>query len=332
MAKYNNGYENIKVTLIKYPGNDFAKNTYEFGRLSHDSFRPLALEYNETSNDCRWLIDKIIEGTTLPKYALQGQRLEFRIENISRICLAQLTRDEAIFASGSTGVFPLSQEFNIPMSLYNDESIMSKVRKAQELLEDAYVEACEKEIPTIESRYIGLHPQVISVTAAYTIQAFVRSCHSRTSSNFCDECNYVYRLMYRALRDAIERDVTDKNSLNLYRWLVPEEKCINDGFYTRERLFNSDFTAEDYVSKLPALNDWRKSGWKLELERMYLNGTGWLTEKEKSIIRNWKNKELRGEALFTTYIGCAMDVAGNLISTMDYYSDVMDRRNNEHNR
>ena len=104
MAKFNNGYENIKVTLIQSPGNDFAKSVYEFGRLSHDYYIPLQETYDENSDDCKKLIQKIIDGKTLPKFALQGIRLQFRIENISRICLAQLTRDSAIFASSSTAL------------------------------------------------------------------------------------------------------------------------------------------------------------------------------------------------------------------------------------
>lgn len=320
MAKFNNGYENIKVTLIDYAGNDFAKKVYEFGRLSHDYYIPLQEHYDENSEDCRKLIKKIIDGKTLPKFALQGIRLQFRIENISRICLAQLTRDSAIFASASTGVFPLTQEFNMPMSIYNDKDIMSKVEKAQELLEEAYIMACEKEIPTIEARYIGLHPQVISLTASYTPQDFVRSCFSRTSSNFCDECNYVYRLMYKELVNAIKKDVTDPNSKVLYEWIFPENKCINDGLYNRERLYNSDFTVLfDYDYDKPALNDWRKSGWKMELERMYYNNSCYLTDKEKDFIRRWKVYDTIDCKLPTTYDNTQPDVAVNMIKTMDYY-------------
>lgn len=315
MGTFHNGYENIKVTLIGWPGNDLAKKVYEFGRLSHDFYKPLREEYCEHHEDCIKLIDKIIEGTTLPKFAL-NQRIEFRIENISRICLAQLTRDSAIFASASTGVFPMSQDFNIPMNIYADEEIMEKVRAAQGLLEEAYILACEREYPTIESRYIGLHCQTISLTASYTIADFVRSCHSRTSSNFCDECNYVYRLMYRALRCGILYDVKDINSINLYEWLLPEHKCINDDIYTRERLYNSDFTYDGrHVPKKPALNDWRKSGWKKELERMYENGAGWLTVKEHNRILSGEYKD------YTSYDNTRPDVAVNMIKTMPYYKE-----------
>lgn len=318
--KFNNGYNNIKVKLINWEGDNFAKRVYDFGRLSHDFIDELPLEYDKNNPECIKLIDKIIEGTTLPKFALQGTRIEFKIEKISRICLAQITRDAAIFASASTGVFPLTQEFNIPMSIYQDKSLMDKLIKAQSLLEEAYIEACEKEIPSIEARYIGLHPQVISLTAAYLPSDFVRSCHSRTSSNFCDECNYVYRLMFAEINEAIHF-LKDKQSIKLWRWLINEKSCINDGFYERERLFNSDFTHPGVNTKFnrPALNDWRNSGWKMELERMSEERPYLLTNNELDEVRSWKNKNK--EELATTYDGTQRDVLKNAIKEMDYYVD-----------
>ena len=322
MATYHNGYENVKVTLLNFAGNDLAKRVYEFGRLSHDFDRVLTNEYDENNSDCKALIAKIIAGTTLPKFALQGTRLEFRIENISRICLAQLTRDSAIFASQGGGILPLSQDFNIPMSIYNDESIMSKLNIAQGILEQAYIEAIEKGIPNLEARYLGLHSQTISLTASYTISDFVRSCHSRTSSNFCDECNYIYRLMYNELQKHIVTYVDDTLSQDLWQWLVNEEKCINDGFYQRERLFNSDFTVSQkefssYKAKAKknALFDWRKSGWKMELERMAEREPWLLTQHEKKLIKEWKNAKYLG----TTYDSSAKDVCENLIKGYKYY-------------
>ena len=124
--KFNEGYKNIKVKLINSAGDNLAKYVYDFGRLSHDYNEVLPEKYDENNPDCIKLIDKIIEGTTLPKYALQGHRLDFRIEGISRICLAQITRDPAYFASASTGVYPLTQEFNIPLSICKEKDIFHK--------------------------------------------------------------------------------------------------------------------------------------------------------------------------------------------------------------
>lgn len=319
--KINNGYENIKVELIDWAGNDLAKTVYRFGRLSHDYIDGLPEEYDEHNPDCIKLIDKIIAGTTLPKYALQGTRINFAIHDITRICLAQITRDPAFFASASTGVFPLSQEFNLPMSIVKNDSIMNKLTQAQQLLEEAYIEACEAEIPSIEARYIGLHCQVISLSASYVPSDFVRACYSRTSSNFCDECNYVYRLMYAELKKAIA-NLTDEQSIKLWNWLLPENRCINDKLYTRERLFNSDFTytLEAFNLQTKALNDWRNSGWKLELERMLETKPELLTDLEKETIAKWMSDE-KHAILRTTYDNTQKDVLVNAIKNTDYYKN-----------
>lgn len=320
MATYHEGFKDIKVTLLSWEGDNFAKRVYEFGRLSHDFNYPLVENYNQYSDDCTKLITKIINGTTLPKFALMGTRIEFRIENISRICLAQLTRDNAIFASASTGVFPLTQDFNIPLSIYQDDEIMDKLKQAQDILEEAYIIACEKEIPSIEARYIGLHCQNISITASFTPSDFVRSCHSRTSSNFCDECNYIYRLMYRELTNHFKK-LKDDNSIALWNWLLSEEKCINDGTYKREKLYNSDFTDWSYNPPELALNDWRKSGWKLELERMLKLGIGYLTKKEKLMILNWLDND---KELPSTYRSSNPNSCINAIKKMPYYKEISD--------
>lgn len=322
--KIHEGYKDIKVTLLSWEGNNLAKRVYEFGRLSNDFNYSLKETYCPDHEDCKKLIAKIINGTTLPKFALQGTRLEFRIEGISRICLAQLTRDSAIFASQGGGVYPLTQDLNIPLSLVDKPYIMNRLVKAQELLEEAYILACEDEVPALEARYLGLHCQTISLTASYTPADFIRSCYSRTSSNFCDECNLVYRLMYRALADAIDCEVRDELSLDLWCWLLAEDKCINDKTYKRERLYNSDFVPdENYKPELPAINDWRKSCWKKEMLRMYHDGTGYLTAKEMDIIEGWIHSDFNGLELPTTYDTNSPDAAKNSIKKMPYYRKVL---------
>lgn len=323
--KFNKGYSNIKVTLIDSVGDDLAKKVYEFGRISHDFNEVLPEKYDKNNPDCIKLIDKIIQGTTLPKFALQGHRLNFRIEGISRICLAQLTRDTAIFASAGGGIYPLTQEFNIPLSIYKEKDIMDKLTEAQKLLEDAYIMCAEKEIPALEARYIGLHSQVISLTASYLPSDFVRSCFSRTSSNFCDECNYIYRKMYyEIVKMAVH--CKDSNSVRLWAWLFAEAKCINDGIYVRERLYNSDFTTiGEPVNDKKALNDWRKSCWKLELERMYKEEPELLTDKERVLIREWQDMK----TLPTTYDTNNPEVLKNAVKKMDYYKDYEERHNEQ---
>ena len=321
MAKFNNGYSNIKVKLLAFDGENLAKDCYEFGQYGLDRTALFWEQYEEDSENVKQFVKELILGKTFPKYALLGHRILFSIEGISRICLAQLTRDAAFFCSESHGLRPLSQEFNIPMNIYSDKSIMSKLSKAQELLEKAYIEACEKEIPFPESRYICLHSQTISLTAGFTAADFSRSCRSRTNNSFCDELNYVYRKMFNCLKKAIEQ-LEDVNSKQIWSWLINEKNCIDDGYYTRTKVFNGDFSLMDERVKdlalsveEPAQNDWRKSFWKMELERSILEEPEHLTEREKNTIKNWQ----KSKNLPTTYDGDNERAAKNYIQLMDYW-------------
>ena len=115
-------------------------------------------------------------------------------------------------------------------------------------------------------------------------------------------------------------EVYDSLSKKLWNWLIPECKCINDSTYKRERLFNSDFTYDkNYKPQLPALNDWRKSGWKMELERMFYTGNNYLTVKEDNLIKEWVN--LEDCDLPTSYDNTQPDVAVNMIKQMPYYKE-----------
>lgn len=321
MATYHKGFKDIKVKLIDCAGDSLAKKVYEFGRLSHDYNEVLPETYKRNDPACIKFINKIIEGTTLPKFALEGTRLNFEIAGISRICLAQLTRDKAIFASQGGGVYALTQDFNIPLSICKHGDILNILKAAQDLLEEAYIMCAEREIPALEARYIGLHCQTISLSASYIPTDFVRSCYSRTSSNFCDECNYIYRKMYNEIRKMIS-NLKDKNSIALWNWLFPEAKCINDSIYTRERLYNSDFTTiGKAINDKIAINDWRKSGWKDELERMAIEEPELLTDKEIELVETWVNLQEQGQVLPTSYSSDSPDALCNSIKKTNYYKE-----------
>lgn len=321
MAKFNKGYSNIKVKLLSFEGNNLAKRAYRFGVFGSDSYEIPNDNYKRDKYEVKRFVQEVLDGTTFPKFLMEATRIEFAVEGISRICLAQLTRDNAIFCSESHGLRPLSQEFNIPLNIYNDASIMEKLAKAQELLESAYVECCEKEIPFPESRYICLHSQTISLTCSFTPAAFARSCYSRTNNSFCDELNYVYRKMFFELRRAI-CELDDENSLTLWNWLINEKNCIDDNFYKRTNVFNGDFLPfENRPVKRPAQNDWRKSCWKMELERMLHEEPYLLTQKEAKEIARWQIVESAGITLPTTYDENLPRAAKNSIKTMPYYKE-----------
>lgn len=320
MAHYHNGYDDIKVKLLNFSGDDLGRQVVMFGNLGE--FYEGINEYNPDDPKCIQIVDEIINGKTFPKYAFEGHNASFQIDGISRICLAQLTRERGFFCSASGDVRPLTQDFIIPKSIYQNKGWMEKIDKAQKLLEEVYIEMCEAEIPYMESRYIGLHAQTISICYNAPIFNFMRSCNSRTENNFADEINYIYRLMYNSLKNEIISKVNDPLSMRLWLWLLSfgDKKT----FYHRDHTYNNDFerflTPEGYNFGECAHNDWRKSSWKLELEKIYKEHPNLLFDGEDKMIQNWIDKENNGEELPTTYDSESPLVAKNRIKTVDYYN------------
>ena len=321
MAHFNEGYKNIQVKLI-YADKDLAKHAYEFGREGESIHYDLPEQYSPKHTDCLLFVDNLINGKTFPKFCLEGHRISFEVKGISRICLSQLTRDNAIFCSGTQGTKVLDQTYNIPLNIYNDKDIMKELTEAQEHLERAYQMCCEKDLPYPESRYILIGSHTINCNCSFTPAAFVRACYSRTNNSFCDELNYVYRKMFYELKKFIN-SLDGQLDKAIWEWLINENNCINDKYYTRASIFNSDFSPleqqKHQLPRIPAQNDWRNSCWKLELERMLVEEPWLLTEKEVNEIRHWLSIEK--DKLPTTFIKGNYWSPAEMVKRADFYKE-----------
>ena len=321
MGKFYNGYENIKVKLINFAGNDLARQVILFGRNAEFFEDPGDKEYSPNDPQSERIINEIINGKTFPKYAFEGHSVAFEIKNISRICLAQLTREKGFFCSASGDVRPLTQEFVTPRAIYQNKEWMNRLEKIERDIEDLYIDMCEAGIPYMESRYFGFHAQTISLTYTAPMMNWLRSCNSRTENNFADEINYIYRLMLRELKTAIKNEVTDPLSIKLWNWLITF--ADNKSWYKREPTYNNDVerfkTPDGYKFEEYAHKDWRKSSWKIELERIYKEEPELLFPGEAEMIEKWMNLEKEGKELPSTYKANEPYTAETRIKTVDYY-------------
>lgn len=321
MGKFYNGYENIKVKLINFAGNDLARQVCLFGQNGEFYENPGDKDYSSDDPQYQKIVDEIINGKTFPKYAFEGHNVAFNIDGISRVCLAQLTREKGFFCSASGDVRPLTQEFITPRAIYQNKEWMNRLEKIEKDIEDLYIDMCEAGITYMESRYFGFHAQTISLTYTAPMMNWLRSCNSRTENNFADEINYIYRLMLWELKKAIKAEVTDPLSLKLWNWLLTF--ADNKSWYKRDHTYNNDFarflTPEGYKFDECAHNDWRKSSWKLELERIYKEEPYLLFDGEKEMIEHWMQLEQEGKELPTTYDENDPLVAKQRIKGMYYY-------------
>ena len=319
MAHWHDGFKDIKVKLISFVGDDLARQAYEFNQFAEFNEGDKGF-YSINNPEAQRIVDEIVKGKTFPKYVMEGQRLAFQIEGISRICLAQLTRERGFFCSASGDVRPLTQDFIVPKSIYRNEKWMSKIKKAQDMLEEVYIEMCEAGVPYMESRYFGLHAQTISLSYSASFSDWARSCNSRTENNFADEINYIYRLMRHEVEKRIEQ-LSDPLSKKLYEWLLSFSD--KKQWYSRDHTYNNDFKRynepDGYEFSEPAHNDWRKSSWKLEMEQLLKNKPELLLPGEKEMVERWQDMERKGETLPSTYDPKFGLVAEQRIKTVDYY-------------
>lgn len=326
MAKFYNGFENIKVELIDYAGNDLAKRVCCFGQHAefYEGLRSVS-DYSPDNKFCNQIVDEIIDGVTFPKYALQGHDVTFSISGISRVCLAQFTREGTndtgtFFCSASSGTRPLTQEQVIPMNIYQNGDWMTRYAHINEELEKLYCEMLESGIPFMDARYIMPHAQTIDICYTASMSSFIGSCKKRFDNCIADEINYIYRLMLLELRIAVAKDVTDPLSLKLWNWLI--DKC-DIKQYSTNLTYRNDFakypTPDGVVFEEGAHNDWRKSQWKLELERMYNCRPELLLPREGKMIEEWLWLESGNVELPATYDNRAAYTPEQSIKKMHYY-------------
>lgn len=322
MATLRNGFENVNCKLLTpfTMFESFAKNVWDFGKHG-EFYTGRDKEYDEHDKEICSFIDDIIRGRTFGKFCFEGIKLSFKVNNISRICLAQLTREKGFFCSESGDVKPLTQELIIPKAIYKNKDWIERYCDILNDLEKLYVDICEAGISYMDSRYIMPHCQTISLSYCSNFIDWCRSCNSRTENNFADEINLIFRQMLNEVRKACSQ-VKDKNSKKLIEWMLLF--CDKKGPYTRDETYNNDFKRfpdkVDYVFPTSAHNDWRKSSWKIELENIYRTQQELLLPGEKEMIESWLKLEAEGKELPTTYVEGAWWNLAERIKDMPYYT------------
>lgn len=325
MAKFNNGFENIKVELIDCAGNDLARRVCCFGQGAefYEGFNNIS-DYCPDNPKCEQIVDDIIKGDTFPKYAMSGHSVTFSIKGISRICLAQLTREGSsdtgtFFCSESSGTRPLTQEQIVPMNIYANADWMKQWTDINERMEKLYCEMLDAGIPFMDARYLMPHNQTINICYTASVGSFIASCKKRLDNSIADEINYVYRLMIDAICMMVYSEVTDKLSLKLWRWLIQKMKVTR---YSKNATYRNDFTVYPAEEDLPlAHNDWRKSQWKMELERMYKEMPWLLFPEELDMIKRWHTVQEQGGKLHANYDETAAFTPETTVKKMYYYKE-----------
>lgn len=298
MKNISKGYEDINVEIIDI-NMDIAKHVWNCYRMTWKHLQNV--EYDVNNINVINAIDDVINMRALPMPREQAL-ITFRINNISRVCLAQITRQrESAFNVESQMPRPIEHNVILPLNIANSD-LANEAKELIELSQKFYDKLINKNIPPQDARYMTMHGQTTSLVYVVNINKFVSSFNFRCENNLSDEINLVYRLCKKALLDYI--DIAYKNesidilTYNFYKTIVNKADC--DGAKNKvgkntDKVFGNSFkrypNANELVTEITynCDYDYKKSAWYFELQRLLKEQPELLFVDEKEMIEKWKN-------------------------------------------
>lgn len=297
LKKYSIGYEDINARVIDY-NKDIARHAWDCYKMTWHNLQDIS--YNPDNIEIQNAIHNIIEFKALPMPREQAI-ITFRIDNISRVCLAQITRQrKAAFNVESQMPQPVMHNVIIPLNIWQDKILRQDAIDLCEKSQIFYDKLIAQGIPYQDARYMLLHGQTTSFAYVVDINTFCNSFGMRCENNLSDEINLVYRLCLNAIRNQITDDynygIIDKLTYIFYRDILKNCDCMGakqkKGMNT-DKVFGNSFArfedANDEVTKITSscTCDFKKSAWYAELKRLYKTPE-LLFPNEKEMIEKWE--------------------------------------------
>lgn len=277
MNNISNGYEDITVEVIDY-NKQLAEHAWNCYRMTWKKLQNVS--YDENNVDVINAINNIIDMKALPMPREQAL-ITFRINNISRVCLAQLTRQsKARFNVESQMPAPVEHNVILPLNIVGSK-FEEKARKLIEASQSLYDELIEDGIPPQDARYLLMHGQTTSLVYVVDVNTFVGSFTMRCENNLSDEINLVYRLCKHAILTTITSDKQflkiDSLTYKMYNKIISPADCLGAKQHkgmNYDSVFGNSFeryeSANDEIKSITnnCDYDYKKSAWYKELKRL----------------------------------------------------------------
>jgi len=295
MKTISKGYEDISVELIDYESN-IAEHAWNCYRMTWKHLQNVP--YNPFDDRCKEALNNIIKMRALPMPREQAI-MTFRINNISRVCLAQITRQrKAAFNVESQMPRPVEHNVILPLNIVLDDELSNEARELIRKSQTFYDKLINKGIPPQDARYLLMHGQTTSLVYVVDINTFVSSFGFRCENNLSDEINLVYRLCKKAILDKIAYDrscdAIDDLTYEFYKTIISAADAMGAKQHVGanvDHVFGNSFKrypdANEEVTEITKNCDYdfSKSAWYFEMQRLpdelLFNG-------EKEMIESWK--------------------------------------------
>lgn len=293
------GYENINVSVVDFHKR-IAQHIWDVYKMTWRDLQDV--NYNENDARVQKAVDDVIKMRALPVPREQCI-ITFRIENISRVCLAQLTRQrKAAFNVESQMPQAVNHNVIVPYNIATSEKYAARANAIAEASRKLYDDLIEDGIPYQDARYLLLHGQTTSLVYMVDINTFIHSFTMRCENNLSDEINLVYRLCLKALHEALnlnaQYSTIDTLTYKFYKEVLKNCDCLGakqKKGMNRDAVFGNSFKrypdADSDITDITtnAACDFKKSAWFFELDRMYDNNPELLFEGEKEMIEKWRS-------------------------------------------
>lgn len=293
------GYENISVEVIDYNMN-IAKHAWDCYKMTWNDLQDI--EYDPDNHNVKKAIRNIILLRALPMPREQAI-ITFRVNNISRVCLAQLTRQrKAAFNVESQMPRPIRHNVIMPLNVIN-MGFEERARQLIELSQQLYDDMIAAGMPPQDARYLTMHGQTTSLAYVVNVNDFVAAFSFRAENNLSDEINLVYRLAKHAILERVRKDYEDGKIDSLtYDFytniIIPADaagaaKQVGQNY---DAVFGNSFKrfpdANEEVTSITKNcdYDYTKSAWYLELIKLYKERPHLLFPYEKEMIEEWLNE------------------------------------------
>lgn len=298
MKDISKGYEDISVEIIDYNQN-LAEHAWNCYRMTWKHLQNI--QYSTSNDDVKKAIKNITFFRALPMPREQAI-ITFRLNNISRVCLAQITRQrKACFNVESQMPRPVEHNVIMPLNIYEDDYLR---KSAEELIRNSqrfYNILIERGIPPQDARYFTMHGQTTSCVYVVDINTFVSSFGFRCENNLSDEINLVYRLCKHELMQKLSFDLAAGEIDDLTFWMYSTILNGADAAGANKKVGqNYDEVFGNSFKRYPDANqeitdvtsncsyDYTKSAWYCELKRIKDEHPELLLDGEKEMIDSWK--------------------------------------------
>lgn len=294
MNNISKGYEDIKVDVVDYV-KDIAKHAWDCYKMTWRGLQNV--EYDVNDPRVQEAVRNIMYYRALPMPREQAN-ITFKIQNVSRVMLAQITRQSlGRFNVESQMPEPVGHNVILPLNIYENPNLSEKAKKLIEMSQEVYDECINAGVPPQDARYLLMHGQTTSLAYVANINVFTAAFAMRCENNLSDEINLVYRLCKKAILDKIESD-----------YQIGEIDVLTYEFYTKiispadaagaarkvgqnyDGVFGNSFKrypdANPEITKITenCSYDYTKSAWYLELQRL---PEDLLFDGEKEMIESW---------------------------------------------